>query len=90
MYPSDKRPRTYTSGATKRHDKKMKLENAVTNTAKMENYFAANKTPVVSQRESAEEQESDGLEGGESVHLDSRDNDRGSCICRYRITDRRR
>ena len=29
MYPSDKRPRTYASGANKRRDKKQKLENAV-------------------------------------------------------------
>ena len=66
MHPSDKRPRTYASGANKRRDKKQKLENAVTNTPKMENYFGVNKTSVVPQ--SDEEQEL-GLECDASVSV---------------------
>ena len=50
MFPSDKRRRTYASGANQRLDKKRKLEDAVASTPTMEKYFAANKaTPVVLQ-----------------------------------------
>ena len=57
MFPSDKRLRPYVSGASKRHDKKCKLEGAVASAPTMEKYFAANTaTSVVLQ--SDEEQKS--------------------------------
>ena len=47
MFPSDKRPRTYASGASQRHDKKRKLEDAVASTPTMEKYFAADTATLV-------------------------------------------
>lgn len=71
MYPSDKRPRTYASGASKRREKKQKLENAVHNTVKMESYFAAKTMPVVSQ--CGDEQTPAGLNAQSQVSVQSVD-----------------
>ena len=39
MYPSDKRPRLYTSGAAKKREKKRRLDNAVAGTSKIRSFF---------------------------------------------------
>ena len=39
MYPSDKRPRLYTSGAAKKLEKKLRLDNAVAGTSKIRSFF---------------------------------------------------
>ena len=39
MYPSDKRPRLYASGAAKKRVKKRRLDNAVADTGKIRNFF---------------------------------------------------
>ena len=39
MYPSDKRPRLYASGAAKKREKKRRLDNAVADTSKIRSFF---------------------------------------------------
>ena len=39
MYPSDKRPRLYASGAAKKREKKRRLDNAVAGTSKIRSFF---------------------------------------------------
>ena len=44
MYPSDKRPRLYASGAAKKREKKRRLDNAVAGTSKIRSFFVTTTT----------------------------------------------
>ena len=54
MYPSDKRPRLYTSGAAKKREKKRRLDNAVAGTRKIRSFLPAPEDEAAAEPTTAE------------------------------------